>query len=95
MNRINAEIAAEDFPALLRFAFGDTTSRIQAIDIERAIQHGKLNIESAVCGCFECDTGVRPGHFACEVPSDWALEMERAGLVVRGYDDGVWRWFVA
>jgi hypothetical protein len=103
-NRINAELAASDFSSLIRYTFGNTTSRIQAIDVERAIQHGLLNIDNAACGCFACDDGVQPGHFACSQPSEWALEMERAGLISRAYTDeradgsrslsSAWRWEV-
>lgn len=76
---------------LIRFTFGNTTSRIQAVDIERAVQHGKLNIEDAACGCSACDDGVQPGHFARSQPPEWALEMERAGLVSRSLGSA-WRW---
>lgn len=48
----------------------------------------------APCGCYACDDGVQPGHFACSQPPADLLESERVGHVVRSYTGGSWRWFV-
>jgi len=45
----------------------------------------------AACGCYACDDGVQPGHVYCEQPTGWALELERAGKIVRSLDSS-WRW---
>lgn len=52
-------------------------------------------LDAEPCGCFECDRGVQPGHFACWQPSPQMLSLERLGLVIRACVDGRWRWFVA
>lgn len=49
-------------------------------------------LQSTPCGCSACNEGVQQGHFACEVPPDWALSMERAGEIVRHYGDSGWKW---
>jgi hypothetical protein len=49
-------------------------------------------IGDAPCGCPECDNGVTPGHFACEVSPAWALELEAAGKAVRYFNDTSWVW---
>lgn len=48
----------------------------------------------APCGCFGCDDGVQPGHFACEQPSEAMLKAEREELLVRHLEDSTWRWLV-
>jgi hypothetical protein len=47
------------------------------------------------CGCPECDAGVRPGHFACAQSEDFALDLERKGILTRHYDGTSWVWEVA
>lgn len=49
----------------------------------------------APCGCPACDNGIAHGHFSCEQPDAKLLELETIRAVVRAYDDGAWRWFVA
>lgn len=49
-------------------------------------------LETTPCGCYACDEGVQQGHFACEMPPDWALERERAGKITRRLDGSAWRW---
>lgn len=51
-----------------------------------------VDLDTVPCGCPACDAERQPGHFACEAPPDWVLAMERAGKIVRNYDDGAWRW---
>lgn len=46
------------------------------------------------CGCPDCDDGVQPGHFACELPDPVMLQLEERGRVTRVYDDGRWQWVV-
>jgi len=53
------------------------------------------HIDGAHCGCPECSTSVRPGHFACETVADALLDLEDQGVIYRSYDDGAWRWFIA
>jgi hypothetical protein len=52
------------------------------------------SIEAEPCGCFACNDGVQPGHFACMLPPATLLQAEAEGLVTRHYTDGAWRWFV-
>lgn len=55
-------------------------------------QINQASIEHELCGCPGCDQGVQLGHFACSVPEEDMLGLERAGRIIRAYDDGRWRW---
>ena len=51
-----------------------------------------VSAANAACGCYACDDGVQPGHFACEQSDAQLVQLESLGFVSRAYDDGVWRW---
>jgi hypothetical protein len=38
---------------------------------------------NAPCGCYGCDSGRMPGHFACEAPTPELLTLEEAGVIER------------
>jgi hypothetical protein len=51
-------------------------------------------LTGAPCCCSVCNTGVHPGHFACEQPTYELLAAEAEGLIVR-HLMGVWCWYAA
>lgn len=61
---------------------------------DHLLVQGFSHVLRAPCGCYACDNGVEPGHFACEQPTGAMLKAESEGLIVRHLEDSTWRWFV-
>jgi hypothetical protein len=73
----------------------DTMNTMQRLEIEDRYGYmveadGEIK---APCGCYACNEGVLPGHFACSTPPPVMLQAEHEGLVWRRYDIGAWRWY--
>jgi hypothetical protein len=72
----------------------DYEVEMRALDAKIAGHDRDLAAELSTvpCGCHACDGGVQQGHFACEQPPVWALELERAGKIARHCEDSGWVW---